>query len=62
MKNKMPEIVLLKLFKSNYWQYCATYFLRKKMKAHTFKKEVLGFVSFNIVTRISPISGVREMN
>lgn len=32
------------------------------MKAHTFKKEVLGFVSFNIVTRISPISGVREMN
>ena len=42
--NKMPEIVLLKLFKSNEWQYCAIYFLQKKMWACTEKKEDESFI------------------
>lgn len=42
--NKMPEIVLLKLFKSNDWQYCAIYFLQKKMWSCTEKKEDESFI------------------
>lgn len=35
----MPEIVLLKLFKSNDWQSCAVYFLGKKMRGTHIKKK-----------------------
>lgn len=41
--NEMSETVLLKLFKSNYWQYCVIDFPGKKMRTHTFKREVSRF-------------------